>query len=108
MKSTLIFRAIFGIALLTIVLSIALAQSNGSSIRGVVKSPSGRLYSSVWVIISQDGNEKGRSLTGDDGKYYISNLGDGVYEVRVYEGDRQLYKGQVNLPAESRHDILLR
>ena len=34
----------------------------------------GKPARSVWVIISLNGREKGRSLTGDDGKYYIANL----------------------------------
>ena len=109
MKSRHLSRAIFGVALLTIIFSVTLgAQPDGISVKGVVKSSSGRLLTSVWVIISRNDEEKGRSLTGDDGKYYISNLSGGVYDLMVYEGGRQLYRGRVNLPEQSRHDISLR
>jgi Carboxypeptidase regulatory-like domain len=109
MNSRHLSRAFFGVALLTIIFSLALsAQPDGIAIKGVVKTSSGRLLSSVWVIMSRNGEEKGRSLTGDDGKYYISNLSDGVYDLMVSEGSRQLYRGRVNLPEDSRHDISLR
>jgi hypothetical protein len=106
MKTGQIFRAACGIVLLAMVFSIAKsAQSSGGDITGAVKSSTGRLFNSVWVIISQDGIERGRSLTGDDGKYYISNLNEGTYDVLVLKGNRQIYKGQVNLPGDSRYDI---
>ena len=64
MKFRHIFRSAFGIALLAMVFSIALsAQSDATYIKGVVKSSSGRLFVSVWVAVSQNGVEKGRSLT---------------------------------------------
>jgi hypothetical protein len=108
MKLRHIFQAAFGIVLLAMVFSIALsAQSGKTHIQGVVKSSSGKLFTSVWVTISQNNVEKGRSLTGDDGKYYISNLTEGVYDIVVREGNRQLYKGQVNLSGDGSHDILI-
>jgi len=110
MKSRLIFRTPLAATLLAIVFSIAVsAQSDDRCIKGIIQSPSGRPFSSVWVIVSQNGNEKGRSLTGDDGKYYISNLSDGVYDLAVYKGNGLLHKEQVDLRADSRrHDILIR
>jgi hypothetical protein len=110
MKGRLIFRKILGATLLGMVLSIVLgAHAEDRYIKGVVQSPSGRQFSSVWVIVSQNGDEKGRSLTGDDGRYYISNLSDGVYELAIYRGSDLLYKEQVDLRADTRrHDILIR
>jgi hypothetical protein len=103
------FRTACGVVLLAMVFSIALsAQSGGGYIKGVVQSPTGKLHTSVWVTVSQNGVEKGRSLTGDDGKYYIRSLADGGYDVLVLQGDRQLFKGYVNLPGNSRFDILIK
>jgi hypothetical protein len=84
------------------------AQTGMSYIKGLVKSSSGKLFTSVWVTISRNGVEKGRSLTGDDGKYYISNLNGGVYDIVVLQGNRQVYKGQVNLPGDSSYTIVIR
>jgi len=49
------------------------------------------------VIVSLNGREKGRSLTGDDGKYYIADLDPGTYDFIVERGG-QLYKGRATLP----------
>ena len=110
MKSRRIFQTLLAATLLAMVFSIAVsARSDDRCIEGVVQSPDGGLFSSVWVIIAQNGDEKGRSLTGDDGRYYINNLNDGVYDLAVYRGDRLLKQEQVNLQADSRrHDILIR
>ena len=110
MKSRIIFRIPLGAALLAMVFSVALsAQSDAGCVRGVVKSSSGRPFSSVWVVVSQNGSEKGRSLTGDDGRYYISNLSDGVYDLAVYKDNNLLHREQLDLRADSRrHDILIR
>jgi hypothetical protein len=109
MKNRPIFQAAFVIALLlTIFVMASSVQSQSDYIKGMVKSPSGRPLPSAWVIVSQDGNEKGRSLTGDDGKYYINNLGAGTYHLMVYERDRRLFAEQVNLPGDSNHNVLIR
>lgn len=105
MKNRFIFQTVVGVILLSIVFSMTLsARSAAAYITGTV-TRSGRPLPSVWVIISQDGYEKGRSLTGDDGKYYLSNLSDGVYKIAVYRGNRRLIEEQVSLPGDSRHNI---
>src|SRR5262245_41527438 len=53
---------------------------------------------SVWMIGSLNGHEKGRSLTGDDGKYYIAGVDPGTYDFVVVERGVQLYKGRATLP----------
>jgi len=65
-------------------------------VKGTVTS-AGKPARSVWVIISLNGREKGRSLTGDDGKYYIANLDPGTYDL-VVERREQLYQGRATLP----------
>ena len=42
--------------------------STRTFVKGTVTS-AGEPARSVWVIISLNGHDKGRSLTGDDGKY---------------------------------------
>src|SRR6266550_1870458 len=61
-------------------------------VTGRITSASDRPAASVWVIIKQNGQERGRSLTGDDGSYYINNLGNGDYELLLTKGGRQLSK----------------
>lgn len=96
-----------GVLLLATVFSVA-SSAQAGRITGTVKSPSGAPVISAWVIVSQNGVEKGKSLTGDDGKYYISNLGDGTYQVVVVKSNRQLYRAEVNLPADGNYDIQVR
>jgi hypothetical protein len=69
----------------------------GTYVKGVVIQ-SNRPVRSVWVIASQSGVEKGRGLTGDDGKYYIGSLSGGVYDIVVFQGKQQIFSGQINLP----------
>lgn len=113
MKNRLIVRAALGIVLLVMFFAMAPgAQSDGDYITGVVTlrtgTRSGRPLPSAWVIVSQDGNEKGRSLTGDDGAYYIGNLSAGTYKLMVYQKNRQLSDEQVNLPVDSTHNITIK
>lgn len=107
MKTGHIFRTAFGILILTMVFAIASSAQSDGSVKGTVRS-SGRLLTSVWVSVSQNGAEKGRSLTADDGKYYIDGLSSGVYDIVVIRANRQLYKGQVNLSGNSSYDISIR
>lgn len=81
----------------------AMVQPLGGYITGTVIS-SGRPVPSVLVIINQGGSERGRSLTGDDGKYYIDNLDVGSYELVATRGNRQVIH-QVTLPNDRVHDI---
>jgi hypothetical protein len=90
---------------LTVVAAAAGVQSPGrSSVRGAV-SKSGRPVSSAWVIVSQSGQEKGRALTGDDGKYYIGYLNDATYDIVVLKDKSQLFKGQISLPKNATFNI---
>jgi hypothetical protein len=68
-----------------------------TSVKGTVTS-AGKPTRSVWVIIRLDGREKGRSLTGDDGKYYIAGVDPGTYDFVVMEKGVQRYKGRATLP----------
>ncbi len=109
MKTRHVFLSACGIVLLAMVFSVAaVAQSGEASVNGEVKGTRGQMLVSVWVAVSQDGVEKGRSLTGDDGLYYITNLSGGDYDIIVLEGDRELYRERVSVAGDSRHDILVK
>jgi len=79
--------------------------STRTFVKGTVTS-AGKPARSVWVIVSLNGHEKGRSLTGDDGKYYIAGVDPGTYDFVVVEKGVQLYKGRATLPImNDRFDI---
>ena len=105
MKYRRAFLAIAWAAWMVLVFSVVSdAQSfNRTYVKGVVLS-SGRPLRSVWVVTSQNGRERGRSLTGDDGRYYLY-LDPGQYDVTVQNGKRQLYKGRISLPKNNTFDI---
>ena len=75
-------------------------------VKGAV-TKSGKPVSSVWVVVSQGGRDRGRSLTGDDGKFYISNLDNGTYDIVVMKGSTRLFKAEVTLPKGSTFNIKL-
>src|SRR5579871_4000791 len=89
-----------------VVVCVGLVQAQAGVVRGKVTSRN-RPLRSVWVIVSQGGRERGRSLTGDDGKYYIQNLGAGTYEIVVQRGSQFVYRGRVMLSGNRVFDIRL-
>jgi hypothetical protein len=74
--------------------------------RGVVTA-SNKPVPFVWVVARQSGAEKGRSLTGDDGSYYIKDLPNGSYDLVVTKGTRTLYQGHASLPKDKVFNIPL-
>ncbi len=80
-------------------------QAAGIYITGKVTASSDEPLSSVWVVVAQNGVEKGRSLTGDDGTYFIGNLKEGTYSIIVKDQEQQLFHGQVQLPQDKEHDV---
>lgn len=76
-------------------------------IKGIVKYATNRPVRSVWVVANQNGAEKGRSLTTDDGSYYISGLIDGTYDLAVMRGNRVVYRRQVQLPANRTFEVVI-
>jgi len=68
----------------------------------VVSKSTGKPVSSVWVEVYRSGNRVGRSLTGNDGSYYISDLKKGSYEVIVVKQGQELIKRSIDLK-ENRH-----
>ena len=83
-------------------------EAGSHSIRGSVVTPSGQPVGSVWVVLERDGYLLGRSLTADDGRYYVSRLEAGPYVVLVRRGESTLYRAQISLPSDAVHEIVLR
>jgi hypothetical protein len=101
-------RIIIGSIVLALSLSISSSAryAGGTFVKGAVSNANRTPLSSAWVIVSQD-VEKGRYFTGDDGKFYIGDLDDGVYELVVEKKGSRLCKRQIALPENNRYDIAL-
>jgi membrane protein implicated in regulation of membrane protease activity len=101
-----ILRAALVAGLLTILISVSLTAlaAYSAHVSGTV-TRLGRPVRAAWVIVTQDRQEKGRSLTGDDGKYYIGDLEEGEYDVAVMQGPRKVNVGHVRLPDNSTYNI---
>jgi hypothetical protein len=104
------FGAIIGLIIL-VSLSHLISLSEAAeplSLTGRVYSrSSNRPVSSVWVEVLRGGRRVGRSLTGDDGRYYVSGLDRGAYELVVLRGAQQLFKGRLELTGNKAFDINL-
>jgi hypothetical protein len=79
-------------------------------ISGKVVSGSSKPASSTWVIAYAGATQKGRSLTGDDGKYYIGGLSPGTYSivVRKQPTSVNLFQGQISLPQNKIYNVKIR
>ena len=99
MNKRLIYRATLALGLPATVLTLVLStQAVGDGyIKGTV-TRAGQPVRSVWVTVLQNGGERGSSPTGDDGRFYIGGLDNGVYEVVVTQGDQRLCRRQFRLP----------
>ncbi len=105
-----VFPAAIGILILVFVMSFFSTSGAQPSLvlTGKVVSKSSRQpVSSVWVEVIKNGERVGRSLTGDDGNYYISGLEKGSYEVVVVRQGRELCKRTLQLIDSQRFDIEL-
>jgi hypothetical protein len=98
---------VLALSLSVVWISLAAASQAlaGGAVQGTVATASGNPVASAWVVFEQKGSEKGKSLTGDDGKYYVAGLGPGDYEVTVRKGDRVLYHGTAHLSGNQSFDI---
>ena len=64
---------------------------------------------SAWIILYDGSTQKARTITGDDGKYYIGGLSNKGYTivVRRQATGANLFKGEVSLPANKSFNIKL-
>ena len=109
MENPFVFRFVLPAVLVMVMLGSVALSSGGHPpvfVKGTVTRTRKPLRS-AWVIVSQVGQEKGRSLTGDDGKYYIGNLTSGAYDVAVVNGKKSMYRGRVTLPTPGNFNIAI-
>ena len=93
--------------MLTLTTTAPAAQAAGNYITGTVYTSSGQPAASLWVRIHRDSIEKGRSLSGDDGKYYIGDLEQGTYTLTVERQGWVLFTMTVRLSENRVVDITL-
>lgn len=108
MRLSRITALVVGLALaLTLIAASAYAQSH--SLTGVVYSAAGQPAPSLVVKVLKNGHERGRSLTGDDGRYFIGSVQAGTYTVVVTrrQGDNPLLQKQVQVNGDTRLDLRL-
>jgi hypothetical protein len=79
------------------------------SIRGVVSLASGQPAASVWIVLTQapGGGERARSLSTDNGKYYLSQLQPGAYSIAARRGDKTLVESPVSCAGDVVRNIKL-
>ena len=105
---------LFGLIVLSLFVTVLVGLKTTQSaeplyITGKVQSASsGRPIPSLWVIIYEGETVKGRSLTGDDGKYYIGALDRREYKIAVRRGNQTLFQEMIRLPQNERYDIRVR
>lgn len=75
------------------------ALASAASLSGRVTEAGGGPAASVWMVVSQGGGEVKRSLTGDDGRYYLDGLAKGNYQVTVEQRGKVVHSRQASLPA---------
>ena len=108
MSNWMIIRACLSVIVTASVAGSAIGfqSPNATHIKGAV-TQSNKPLRSVWVIVSQKEQERGRYLTGDDGKFYIGNLSSGDYDIVVWQGKQQIYSSRVSLPGNKVFNITI-
>lgn len=77
-------RAALGVALLLCLALAAFAQSDNSTISGVVRDPSGASVANAKVTIKNEGTEfERRTTTNESGFFTVPNIAPGYYTVTI-------------------------
>jgi hypothetical protein len=74
----------------------------------VLSASSGRPMPSLWVMIYEEDIVRGRSLTGDDGKFFIGSLNRKEYKLVIKRGKAALFEGKIRLPENEHYNIRVR
>ncbi len=107
-KEIIVTLMLFLLVSLVFFVPLSSSQKDFSVTGMVVSSSSGLPVSSVWVKVIKDGKHvAGKSLTGDHGRYYISSLTKGSYELIVIERAQEVFKSQFQLTEDTTFDIRL-
>jgi hypothetical protein len=99
--------AAVGLALALLILAHAAGAS--SYLTGKVTSGPSNPARSLWVMVFDGSQLKGRSLTGDDGRFYVGGLDQKAYTVvvRKQASGSNLSSQPVTLPHDQVHNIVL-
>ena len=114
MKSKSVFLFVIALVFLIANSRILSAQRRPAQasiyITGMVVQGGSYPVRSVWVILYDGNRIQGRSLTGDDGRYYIGGLENKSYTivVRRQATGGNLFSQQVTLPRNRQFDIRVR
>jgi len=86
------------------------AAASPDYISGQVLLASSKPASALWVILYVGTTQRARSLTGDDGRYYIGGLPNGAYSlvVRKQINGANLFQGKVTLPQNKIYNVKIR
>jgi hypothetical protein len=109
-RTLLVIAALICIANLNVNLT---AQPRGSfehSITGRVLSRISKPVPNLWVLAYEGSRLKNRSLTGDDGSYFIARLEAKTYTIvvkRELRSTEDLFRSDVRVPLSGRFDIRL-
>lgn len=77
-------RATCAFSLLLLIAVCAFAQSDNSSISGIVKDPTGAVVANAKVTVKNEGTAFERQTTSNDSGFYtVTNIQPGFYEVKV-------------------------
>jgi hypothetical protein len=77
-------RATYAFSLLILIAACAFAQSDNSSISGIVKDPTGAVVANAKVLVKNEGTAFERTATtNESGFYTVTNIQPGFYEVVV-------------------------
>ena len=111
LKKSLVCGLILQVGLILAFPGITEAQKESQerfTIKGVV-SVSKKPLRSGLVVISQNGQEIDKYVTGDDGKYYITNLSYGIYDISLRTSyKKEMCRCQVNLERNTIMDIKIK
>jgi len=90
---------VFAVVLVAVAALALPMLADAASLSGLISTPEGGPVAAVWLVVSNNGDEVKRSLTGDDGRYYVNDLAAGRYDITVERRDQPVYRGQANLPS---------
>lgn len=103
---------ILPIVTLFVLLSVPKQPSSATVLRrhhvtGTVITRDRKPVPSLLVIVRQDDRILGKSITGDDGRYYIGRLKNGTYTLIIKRRDDIVYRAEIRLPEDRVHDVEL-
>jgi len=109
-RALLVLAAIVALANTQIGVRAQPRTSGPHALTGRVLGRTARPVPNVWVLVYEGERLKSRSLTGDDGSYYISRLEERTYTIVVRKDLRSaedLFRAEVHVPVGRAFDVKL-